>query len=650
MEHGSGNTDIRQALDIAAHCIVLTAFLSVVRSISPLSSTIFVLAYISASYISSKKVFNINRAILNTAALLMSILVVSQASLENLGIPIVNLLFLFIVIKALEQKMFRDNMQIYALSVLLLAASSLLALDMIFAAYFIVMLFLISIGALLLAYFSHDSDMKIKTSVLKKIVTRSLLIPAIALPLTAVMFVILPRTPIPLWGFLTKQSVAYSGFSDKVELGSVSSIQESKAVILRVKTGRIPHDQLYWRGIVLDSFDGKRWSASELMSRTAAPEPPAARHIFQSIFLEPYGNKYLFALDSPFGYSAKGVKYFTGYVAALPDAPRSRIRYDAVSFPLKELGDEELDPAPYLALPYKGLERTTALTRQLTKNADAYEAALRILSHFESAFSYSLTSLPVSDNPVEEFLFNTKKGNCEYFASSMAVMLRIAGIPARVVGGYRGGEYNEIGGYYLVTQNEAHVWVEAHIGKKGWVRFDPTPSYPDGQGPSTRKGLFDRLRLIADAASYFWNSSVIPYDISGQFALFDRLKRGLSKSDILRLSTSPVFITGLAAIAVALLFFVIRSEIRRRKKMPYSGFISSFEAIMTKKGYIRYNGEGLQEFVSRIQETGLRECAGNFITEFQRLYYKDIQPDTGNRKNLKNLLHLLNNCHEDKTA
>ncbi|MCE5312303.1 MAG: DUF3488 and transglutaminase-like domain-containing protein [Nitrospiraceae bacterium] len=643
MEADSRQTSIRQALDLTAHCIVLTAFLSVVRSISPLSASIFVPAYAAASYISAKKVFDINRTVLNMFALLFGFLIISQASLENLGGPIIDLLLLFLVIKALEQKMFRDYMQIYALSVLLLAASSLLALDMIFAAYFIVMLFFISLGAVLLSYFSHDEDMLIRRSVLRKIITRSLIIPAIALPLTAVMFIILPRTAFPVWSMFTKQGAAYSGFSDKVDLGSVSSIQESSAVILRVKTGRVAQQQLYWRGIVLDKFNGKSWSASSAIKQPGASQVSTKMpRAMQTVFLEPYGNRYLFALDKPAGYSLKNARQSNGLVATLPEIPQSRIRYEAVSYLSDYLPDQEPDREIYLSLPESGLERTIQLARKLTNSLSAHDAALRIISHFNSAeYAYSLSSLPVSDNPVEEFLFSKKKGNCEYFASSMAVMLRIAGIPSRLVGGYRGGEYNEIGGYYLVTQNQAHVWVEAYIRPAGWVRFDPTPSYPEGQGPEKTKGLLNRLKMIADAASYFWNSSVIPYDLSGQFALANRIRSGLTKADLIKLVASTEFAGTAASVAAVLLFFAIKRAHRRRKSEPYQRFISSFDAIMTKKGYIRNKWEGMEEFTCRIKEVELRNCASDFVAEFQKLYYMDVRPGPEQNKRLKNLLHAL---------
>ncbi|MDX9714123.1 MAG: DUF3488 and transglutaminase-like domain-containing protein [Dissulfurispiraceae bacterium] len=643
METDNRRTGIRQVLDLTAHCIVLAAFLSVVRSISLISSSIFVAAYIAGSYASSKKIFITNRIILNLAALLIGAVMVSRASLNNLGGPVVDLLLLFLVIKVFEQKMFRDYMQIYALSVLLLAASSLFVLDMIFAVYFVVMLFLIAIGAVMLSYFSQNEDMIMDKAVLRKIISRSVIIPAVALPLTAVMFIILPRTAFPVWNMLTKHGIAHSGFSDSIELGAVSSIQESRAVVLRVKTVRVPEEQLYWRGIMLDSFNGRAWSASTAAKESAAMtvqlKSPWVR---QSIFLEPYGSRYLFALDKPYGYSAKKAKYLPGLVAVLHEIPRTRIRYDAVSHLSDHIDDAAPDPAIYLGLPEKGLENTARLARSLTEGLAEQDAANRIVSHLNiGEYSYSLSSLPLSENPVEEFLFRSKKGNCEYFASSMAVMLRMSGIPSRIVGGYRGGQYNEIGGYYIVTQNEAHVWVEAYIPKRGWVRFDPTPLYPAGHQSSDSRSIFMRIKLAVDVVSYFWNSSVIPYNFEEQYIFLSRIKSGLTRADIVKYLKSPAAATAVFLICAVYLFFRIKKTVCIRKKEPYKGFISSFDYILTKRGYKRNSGEGLEEFVKRIKEPELKIHASNFADEFYMLYYKDITPGAEQRMKLRKLLKTL---------
>ncbi|MBN2653603.1 MAG: DUF3488 domain-containing transglutaminase family protein [Nitrospirae bacterium] len=645
MKGYSRQISISHALELTSHCIALTAFLSVVRNISPFSSSVFIAAYIAASYISSKNIFRISRAVLNIFALLLGAAIASRASLANLGGSIIDMLFLFIIIKALEQKMARDYMQIYALSVLLLASSSLLAIDIIFVFYFVLMLFLVSIAAVLLSYFSQDENMFIEKLTLKKIITRSMIIPAIALPLTAIMFIILPRTALPLWGTVTKQDVSYSGFSDKVDLGSVSSIQESKAVILRVKTERLADQHFYWRGIVLDSFNGRTWSASSAARTPALLKPiTEGQRVTQSVFLEPYGNNYLFALDKPTGYSARNTKYLEGNIAMLRDVPRSRIRYDAVSHLSDILPEPMPDKDLYLNLPDKELKNTRQLAKSLTSGLKAEDAALIIISYLNSKdFEYSLSSLPISENPIEDFLFRTKKGNCEYFASTMAVMLRMSGIHTRLVGGYRGGEYNELGGYYFVTQNEAHVWVEAYMYPRGWVRFDPTPSYPAGYRAVDSRGLLQRIKLIADAANYFWNSFVIPYNFEEQFVFLSKIRNGLTRADLLNNLNSPVALTITVLAFVAIVFFWLKRAVLNRKMDPYAGFVSSFDNILTKRGYIRNKGEGLEEFAKRVEESELRASAFKFAAEFHRLYYRDIKADAADKRKLKNLLKAIKN-------
>jgi hypothetical protein len=173
----------------------------------------------------------------------------------------------------------------------------------------------------------------------------------------------------------------------------------------------------------------------------------------------------------------------------------------------------------YLQLPHDVDPRVRELAREVTQSAPSnYARARAIESYLKTKFGYTLELPGVrSRDPLAYFLFERKKGHCEYFASSMTVMLRTQGIPARVVNGFRGGEYNDLTGSYIVRESDAHSWVEAYFPEFGWVTFDPTPA-----GPAVSSG-WGRLALYMDAAGEMWREWIINYDFSHQVRLSNEI-------------------------------------------------------------------------------------------------------------------------------
>jgi hypothetical protein len=299
---------------------------------------------------------------------------------------------------------------------------------------------------------------------------------------------------------------------------------------------------------------------------------------------------------------------------------------------------ESIDTKKYLQLPDRDFGKIVELVRELTVGKSEVEMVNVILHYLKGGrFAYSLRNLPVTVNPIDDFLFTYKYGNCEYFASTMAVMLRTAGIPSRLVGGYRGGYFNTIGGYYLVTQNNAHVWVEVYFSNKGWVRMDPTPSAISAFTDSSRKGVLFRIRLIFDAMNYYWNSMIISYDLNKQISLFVGVKNAVKSPHID--ATALKGFTVRAFILFAVLFGAGALLYRQvRRKAPERRIIDNFIKKMRKYGYERTRSEGLQEFAAKVEEPGLRKKAHVFAAEFEGFYYRD---KCMTRKDLARLMRLL---------
>ncbi len=458
---------------------------------------ILLLAMMALSiYLEFKRIF-IPRWLLTVFSVAVVVFFFLQISMQDLIAQMMEALFVLLGIKFLEQKKVRDFMQIYALALFVLAGLGLLTLSMTFVLYLLVFFFLLSLSLVFLTFYSQDPSLELTNHTIKKMVVKCLWIPLLAIPLSAVMFVILPRTHYPILTFLNRPDKARTGFTDNVMLGQVSDIQEDESILFRATMDRIDDESLYWRGITLDLFDGTSWKATgrRLYSHATA-RGPTGRPVNQTIYLEPYQNSYVFALDKPIFVDLRRIRKNEDLTFTMSGSIDKRVRYTALSIVSRVIPEENIDLGSNLQLPANLSPKIISLARGLTLQGNKDGTLRNIYDHLHSGrYRYSLTSLPVTKNPLENFLFESRFGNCEYFASAMAVMLRVNDIPSRLVGGYRGGYYNEIGSYYLVPQKNAHIWVEAHIAGQGWVRFDPTPASAETFARS-KGGVLLRLQLI----------------------------------------------------------------------------------------------------------------------------------------------------------
>jgi len=354
------------------------------------------------------------------------------------------------------------------------------------------------------------------------------------LALTTALFFVLPRTADAALNRLVAERYHLPGFSGEVRLGQIGQILTRTTPAMHVRmVGAEPRVSVKWRGAALNLFDGKRWSSPPGVRRAVRVENgrsilatddqrrrPGARITYE-VLLETISSDVLFLAAEPevLWIGSPAVFRAGDGVYRLGTAPRQRLRYGATSY---------LDPAPaparpvgsYLQLPHLD-PRIPALARKVTARASSDEArAQAIESYLRQNFGYTI-QLPSreSPDPLAEFLFERRKGHCEYFASSMAVMLRNLGIPSRIVTGFQGGSLNPITGWHVVRASDAHSWVEAWIEGRGWATFDPTPP---GPGPQAG-GLWSMIAFYSDAAEMFWQEWVVGYDFSRQLTLATRM-------------------------------------------------------------------------------------------------------------------------------
>ena len=368
-----------------------------------------------------------------------------------------------------------------------------------------------------------------------------------------VLFFIFPRISAGYLGKTSFNPSLLSGFTDQVELGQIGQIKKSEAIVMRVETGKpINYPALRWRGNALANFDGRRWSSPQrepekLESNAEGWIPLRERpkvgelrgEILQfTVLQEPMASDALFvpgntlALRGNFtGEAGGGIRRrtyihrdasgslsnpFHNYVAIryaglsqLPPLDRARLEASSTEYPA-DIRDR------YLQLPAEMDQRVAALAQSATvRMATPFDKAEALENFLKTKYSYTLnlTGNPGKD-PLAHFLFETRAGHCEYFASAMTVMLRTLGIPSREVNGFLPGEYNDLGGDYIVRASDAHSWVEAYFPGNGWVVFDPTPA-----APVESTSIFKRLSQFADWAELTWNDWVIGYDFAHQAAL-----------------------------------------------------------------------------------------------------------------------------------
>ncbi|HWX42513.1 MAG TPA: DUF3488 and transglutaminase-like domain-containing protein [Blastocatellia bacterium] len=397
---------------------------------------------------------------------------------------------------------------------------------------------------------------------------------AIVIMLALPLFFMIPRVGGNAFGSGYGEATAMTGFSNTVELGNLARIKTSSRVVMRVRLDRPPGRLLRWRGIALDHYDGRSWTISTPDIRTTrtnsgarasggdytgelqpvfdypinkeepfgstASAPQEA--IKQEIFLEPLntGTGTLFAarrlvhLRTP-----RGRLRIQDTGAVFLDGPPGRISYTAWS-DVRQSDEHELRLEPssteqegvshiYRQLPIeRPLDpRVNRLAHEITQGlTNSYDKARAIETYLKTRFGYTLNLRPTEGDPLAEFLFETREGHCEYFATAMVLMLRKLGISARIVNGFQMGEYNDISGLYTVREHDAHSWVEAYLpGSRTWIEFDPTPSA--GLNDYSQGGVVARLRKYLEAAEVFWMDYVVTLDRDQQANLMVKLQHQL---------------------------------------------------------------------------------------------------------------------------
>ncbi len=617
----------------------------------------------------------------------------------------VHLVLFAVVLRTFSLRRDRDYTTLAILAFLMLLASAVLTVDSVFILFFAGFM-LVAVATFILmemrrsglaAHFQarHSDDLHEHRHLAFSLARMTPVLVLLILAGAAAMFFLLPRMSAGYLGGYSFGTDLSTGFSDRVQLGRIGQIQQSNAVVMHIQ---IAGDQdgkyaLSWRGVALANFDGKNWSnpreqyvlepepdgsfavpllgrgVAEALSAGGQTTPGKLPHLIHyRVVMEPIGTNVFFL--APWARRVWGM-YRTlqmdagGAVSDL-DSQRSVSLYEAesdISRPapeqLRAAGDE-LPPFAQIYLQLPALDpRIPRLAAQITSSAsNRYDKAVAVERYMKTRYGYTLQLLrtPVAD-PLANFLFERKQGHCEYFASSMAVMLRTLHIPARVVNGFRSDEFNDVTGNYVVRAKDAHSWVEAYFPGYGWVTFDPTP----GGAVESPQG-WGRVMLYMDAAAGFWREWVISYDISHQYVLGQSMLSGTrnfwerarvwarlrytrmlswARKGQRRVGHSPGPWFG-GTVAVALLLLVLGNAgriarmIRSRRlrahpeRSPDEAAAMWYERMaryLARRGVKKSGSQTAQEFVHIIEDERLRTRVAQFTDAYESARFGNSADD-----------------------
>ena len=437
-----------------------------------------------------------------------------------------------------------------------------------------------------------------------------------AAPLAIAMWVLFPRLSSPFWAVPIDTSRATSGLSDTMSPGDISSLSMSDEVAFRVQfDGEVPESRdLYWRGLVMTRFNGRTWTGSEPRVGTPVEDQISFRGepVSYELTLEPTRQQWIFALDMPKEWSIK--RAFMGPQQQLVNVTpiEQRVAYRVTSYPdyVVQARLPSIYRKWYTSVPDDGNRRSAELARQMREEAGSDTAYIEaVLAKFnEEEYFYTLQPPPLGSSPVDRFLFDTRQGFCEHYASAFAFMMRSAGIPSRIVLGYQGGEINPIGGHLIVRQSDAHAWTEVWLERYGWYRVDPTAAVAperieygtrgaalDGLGElwgfTTPPRILQDLTMTWDALNAKWNEWVLGYGPETQSKFLQWL--GMVDPNWRKMLLTLVgSVVALILMISAFMMLRYRPPAKDRASILYSKFIR-------KTGLQRHVGETEQEFALR---------------------------------------------------
>ena len=471
-----------------------------------------------------------------------------------------------------------------------------------------------------------------------------------AIPLMLLLFVLFPRLE-PLWSLPQPKDKGTTGLSSSMTPGDLAELGQSAALAFRARfDGAIPaQSQLYWRALTLPNFDGRSWSVSERFEASEPQWQAQGESISYSIIMQPSTQPWLFSLDVGSS-EQEDIRLMNDFRLQRRTPVNRTYQYQATSWPqaLRQPQLNQRQQQEFLQLPRTGNQQTRDWAQRLRgqyHDDDALVSAL--LRHFnQEPYHYTLKPPLLGRDSVDEFLFNSLRGFCAHYAGAMVFTLRAAGIPARVVAGYQGGEINQAGQFVQVRQFDAHAWVEYWQRGQGWRSVDPTFEVaPERIERGLQEALQDeselfqgdifsplryqhiawvnQLRMSWENLNHSWQTKILGYQRDSQQAW---LKQWFGKVDWQVLGLTLV---ASAALIIALIVLWMFKPWQRQTD-PVQRVLNHFQRVMRRRGFNRETGEGLRDFYQRIHQQlpeSQQQAVRVFIETYEQQQYAEQGQD-----------------------
>ncbi|ABZ76423.1 transglutaminase domain protein [Shewanella halifaxensis HAW-EB4] len=532
----------------------------------------------------------------------------------------VNLLILGYALKYIEMRNRRDVRAVVLVGYFLIAFT-FIQQQTLFSTLHLLIVTIIN-TCVLISLYHDDGNFKYAAKLGSKIIIQSL-------PLAIILFLVLPRLP-PLW-MVPPQNGAQTGLSDKVSFGDISQLTRSSELAFRATfEGDAPsNDKLYWRAIVLEDYNGKDWTQNSRIL-TALSQPNASDpldndgklnvSVDYSIIAEPSAQNWLFGLDVATTQDP-GINALADHTLYANRPIDQRRLYQVTSFDNRIMDPQlsAIDKAINLSLPKNSNPKTQALAQQFFANYPSTVARLDAMMRYftQQPYFYTLRPPRVGEQQIDDFLIDNKAGFCVHYASAFAFMARVMGIPARLVTGYQGAEFNPAAGYYSIYQYMAHAWVEVWLPSEGWVRFDPTAmiaperieqgfdAFFDPQStylldnPFNALGyrdnaILNQLRMQFASVDYFWSVWVLGFNSQKQQRVLEEILGEVTQTKL------AIFILiSLCVIGLAIAYSAGLIQFHRSSDKHLNAYYSVCK-MLRQRGLPREHHEGPQDYNLRV--------------------------------------------------
>ncbi|MBI2400584.1 MAG: DUF3488 domain-containing protein [Deltaproteobacteria bacterium] len=631
---------------MTGHILALTSFMALLGlwavgmsgTTGPLLLAIMAAVYGAGLYLSFRKSFQPSTAVWNIIAVLVfalflaDFLVFSREFITAAS----RLLMLLLGLKLFDLKKSRDHLLSYALVFFLMLAAAVSTVSLAFFAM-LALYVMASIWAMIIFSITRDLEAARKAPAVSNLFglrffTIVAAISALSLVMTLALFFSIPRMGVGIFERKALNTVKTTGFSDTVDLGALGPVKEDSTIVMRAEfPGGRPSGTVYFKGSILEVYNGRSWNAGRERSfmKRAGPAgfvigPGQGRATEIAVLLEPLDTEVLFAAPNVYRLEGSFPSIWverTG-VIRLTSLPFTRVEYRLWT-DLSRVNSDE--PAPKGPVNSRYIDssperqKIRELAADIAKGRNDLEKAISIEEHLKANYKYTLSPKNTGGSgPLEDFLFYSKEGYCEHFATSMVMLLSASGIHARLVTGFLEGEWNGLGNYFIVRQQDAHSWVEAYIEGTGWVRFDPTPSAPaPAYSPSV-------IWLYLDLVKLKWNRHIIQFSFNDQVrmalsaerrtaGLMEEIKKAFRAPDIGKAAPTAAV---LAAIILTVFLFR-RRTMKKKTRLRGPGFYFDMLKALSYRGIVRRTDETPLECAQRLKDQRV-----SYITEaFQKERY-----------------------------